>query len=120
MATPETSALSVPNIESEIPLITFILFAAFIAILSKPVGIWFGCIFAGAVDPLLYSSTKPVSAPCSSKSSAVMPDKEPPSITHPLFAVVLTMCNSWLDILLSCSCGESKFLTIPKGLPLLK
>jgi hypothetical protein len=39
---------------------------------STPVGIWFGSIFLGSLEPLPYSSTRPVSAPFSSRSSVSM------------------------------------------------
>ena len=94
--------------------------AAFWAIRSKPVGIVLGLIFIGGVVPRAYSTTRPVSAPCSSRSSVVIPTKDPLSTIQPLLAVVFTICSSWELILLSCSCGDNKFLTIPKGLPLRK
>ena len=120
MATPDTSALSWPSIASDTPEISLMLLAAFWPMRSRPVGIWFGWIFAGAADPRLYSNTRPVWAPRSWRSSDVIPFKEPVSTTQPLLAVVFTICSSCEEILFNCSWGERRLRTIPNGLPRLK
>ena len=43
---------------------------------------------------IVNTTANPVSAPCSSKSSGVIPTKDPDSTIQPLLAVVFTICSS--------------------------